>query len=133
VNRWLLKTDPDTYSFADLAKEGTACWDGVKNALALRHLRAMAAGDRVLVYETGSVKAVVGTASVAKGSYPDPKSKDPRLVVVDLQAGKPLRRPVTLAAVRADPGLADLGLVRMGRLSVMPVTEAQWARLLAGE
>ncbi len=129
MNRWLVKTDPDTYSFADLAEEGTARWDGVGNALALRHLRAMAAGDEVLVYETGGVKAVVGTATVAKGPYPDPKAGDPKLVVVDLRAGARLATPVALAAVKADPALKDLALVRMGRLSVMPVTEIQWMRL----
>ncbi len=133
MKRWLVKTDPDTYSFADLVRAGTARWDGVKNALALRHLRAMAAGDPVLVYETGAVKAVVGTAVVAKAPYPDPKGKDPRLVVVDLRAGKTAGRPVTLAAAKGDPILRDCALVRMGRLSVMPVTDAQWKRLLAPE
>jgi uncharacterized protein YbbK (DUF523 family)/predicted RNA-binding protein with PUA-like domain len=131
MDRWLLKTDPDTYSFADLERDGTTRWDGVSNALALRHLRAMAAGDAVLVYETGDVKAIVGTATVAKGAYADPKAKDPRLVVVDLRAGKRLARPVLLAAVKADRSLADFPLVRMGRLSVMPVTAAQWERIAA--
>lgn len=131
VNRWLVKSDPDAYSFADLEREGTTRWEGVKNALALRHLRSMARGDRVLVYETGAVRAVVGTAVVAKGPYPDPRAEDPRLVVVDIHAGKRLVAPVTLAAVRADPALRDLALVRMGRLSVMPVTAAQWKRLVA--
>jgi len=83
----------------------------------------------VLVYETGAVKAVVGTATVAKAPYPDPKAKDPLIVVVDLRAGKPMRAPVTLAAAKADPALRDSPLVRMGRLSVMPVTDAQWTRL----
>jgi uncharacterized protein YbbK (DUF523 family)/predicted RNA-binding protein with PUA-like domain len=131
VNRWLLKSDPDTYSFADLVRDGTTRWDGVKNPAALIHMRAMAAGDEVLVYETGDVKAVVGVAVVAKGAYPDPKAKDPRLVAVDLRAGKPLAKPVPLAAVKADAAFRDLGLVRMGRLSVMPVTAAQWKGLFA--
>jgi predicted RNA-binding protein with PUA-like domain len=129
--RWLVKTEPGAYSFADLLREGTTRWEGVKNALALRHLRAMAAGDGVLIYETGGVKAVVGTATVARGAYPDPRGKDPKLVVVDLRAGRALGKPVTLAAIKADPAFRDFALVRMGRLSVMPVTAAQWDRLLA--
>jgi predicted RNA-binding protein with PUA-like domain len=129
VNRWLVKTDPDAYAFSDLAREGATRWEGVRNALARRHLAAMRKGDAVLVYETGAVKAVVGTATVARGPYPDPGSRDPKAVVVDLRAGKPLRAPFPLAAARADPILAASLLVRMGRLSVMPLAAAEWARL----
>ena len=132
VSRWLVKTDPDTYSFADLAREGTTRWEGVKNALARRHLSSMKRGDAVLVYETGGVKAVVGMATVAKGPYPDAGSKDPKAVVVDLRAGKALPSPVPLAAAKSDPVLAKSPLVRMGRLSVMPVTDEEWARLSGG-
>jgi len=130
VNRWLVKTDPGTYAFADLVREGRTCWEGVKNPLALRHLRAMAAGDEVLVYETGDVRAIVGSAFVARGSYPDPKQKDPRFVVVDLRGARPFLRPVSLAEVKGDPFFRDFSLVRMGRLSVMPVSDAQWKRLV---
>jgi uncharacterized protein YbbK (DUF523 family)/predicted RNA-binding protein with PUA-like domain len=131
MNRWLVKSDPGDYSFADLLRDGATAWSGVKNPLAQRHLRGMRAGDAVLVYETGGVKAVVGTATVARDPYPDPQR--PALVVVDLRAGKPLGKPVPLAAAKADPGLRDFPLVRMGRLSVMPVTDAQWKRLLAAK
>ena len=129
MNRWLVKTDPDTYAFADLVREGTTRWEGVKNALARRHLGGMKAGDRVLVYETGAVKAVVGEAAVAKGAYPEPGSRDAKAVVVDLRAGRRLATPVTLAAARVDPVLAKCPLVVIGRLSVMPLSAAEWKRL----
>ena len=127
---WILKTEPSTYSFADLQKTGRAVWDGVANPVALRHLREMAVGDEVLIYHTGDEKAVVGHARVVKAAYPDPKQDDPKLVVVDLEAGKPLQTPVTLKAIKADPAFADLALVRQGRLSVVPVPPPLWSRLL---
>ena len=129
-NYWILKTEPTTYSFADLQRAGTAVWDGVKNNLALKHLRAMRRGDEVLIYHTGEEKAVVGVAAVVSEPYPDPKKKDVKLVVVDLKAQRGLARPVSLAEIKADKAFADLALVRMGRLSVMPVAAAQWHRLL---
>lgn len=128
-NYWILKTEPSTYSFEDLAREDTAVWDGVKNNLALKHIRAMAPGDQVLIYHTGDEKSVVGQAEVVSQAYPDPKKKDPKLSVIDLKAGSRLRTPVTLAAIKADKTFADLALVRMGRLSVVPATAAQWRRL----
>jgi predicted RNA-binding protein with PUA-like domain len=128
---WILKTDTDTYSFDDLAREHRAVWDGVSNALALKHIRSMAKGDQVLIYHSGDEKALVGLARVASAPYPDPKQDDPKLVVVDIEAGKRLPRPVTLATVKADRAFADLGLVRMSRLSVIPVSEAHWKGLLA--
>jgi len=127
---WLVKTEPSTYSYDDLARQGRAVWDGVANAVALKHLRAMAPGDDVLVYHTGDVKAAVGLARVVSAPYPDPKAGDARLVVVDLEPVRPLAHPVTLAAVKADPAFADFALVRQGRLSVMPVPPALWKRLL---
>jgi predicted RNA-binding protein with PUA-like domain len=127
---WILKTEPSTYSFADLQKAGRAVWDGVANPVAIRNLREMAVGDDVLIYHTGDEKAVVGHAKVVKAAYPDPKQDDPRLVVVDLEAGKPLATPVTLKAIKADPAFADLALVRQGRLSVVPVPAPLWSRLL---
>jgi predicted RNA-binding protein with PUA-like domain len=129
-NSWLLKTEPTTYSYDQLEKEGRTTWDGVRNNLALAHLRTMKAGDRVLIYHTGAEKAVIGLAKVAKAAYPDPKQDDPKLVVVDVIPERRLERPVTLAEVKAEASLKDLALVRMGRLSVMPVTPAQWKRLL---
>jgi predicted RNA-binding protein with PUA-like domain len=128
---WILKTDTDTYSFDDLAREHRAVWDGVSNALALKHIRSMAKGDQLLIYHSGDEKALVGLARVASAPYPDPKQDDPKLVVVDIEAGKRLPRPVSLATVKADPAFADLALVRMSRLSVIPVSEAHWKRLLA--
>ena len=130
-NYWILKTDTDTYSFDDLVRERRAVWDGVSNALALKHIRGMAKGDPVLIYHSGDEKALVGLAQVASGPYQDPKQSDPKLVVVDIEAGKRLPRAVTLATVKADPAFAELGLVRMSRLSVIPVSEAHWKRLLA--
>lgn len=129
---WLLKTEPSEYSFADLAKAGRTVWDGVTNPAALRNLRAMKAGERAVVYHTGDEKAAVGYAEVVREAYPDPKKKNPRLVVVDLAAGKPLPRPVTLAEMKAMAVFAQSPLVRQGRLSVVPLTEAQWKAIAEG-
>ena len=130
-NYWIVKTEPSTYSYDDLARQKAAVWDGVKNNLALKHLRQMKPGDQVLVYHTGDEKAVVGLAEVVSAAYPDPKQKDPKLAVVDLKARARLPRPVPLAEIKTDRAFADLGLVRMGRLSVMPATANQFKRLLA--
>ena len=130
ANYWILKTDADTYPFEQLERERRAVWDGVSNALALKHIRSMAKGDRLLIYHSGDEKALVGLARVVSDPYPDPKAGDARLTVVDVEAGDRLPRPVTLAAVKADPAFAELGLVRMSRLSVIPVPAEQWKRLL---
>ncbi|MGH7525261.1 MAG: EVE domain-containing protein, partial [Gemmatimonadales bacterium] len=130
-NYWILKTDADTYPFDRLERERRTVWDGVSNALALKHLRGMAVGDRLLIYHSGDDKALVGLARVTGAPYADPKRDDPKLTVVDVEVEGRLPRPVTLAEVKADPAFADLGLVRMSRLSVSPVPEAQWKRLLA--
>ena len=128
--RWLFKTEPSTYSYPDLARDHRTTWDGVKNALALKHLAAVAKDDEVLVYHTGDEKAVAGIARVVRGAFPDPKQKDARLVVVDLEAVKALPRPVTLAEMRANAKLAGFDLLRLPRLSVMPVSAAQWAVIM---
>jgi predicted RNA-binding protein with PUA-like domain len=130
AQRWLFKTEPSTYSWADLARDRRTVWDGVKNALALKHLAAVAAGDEVLIYHTGDEKAAVGIAKVMRGAYPDPKRKDARLVVVDLQPVKALARPVALGEMRANPKLAGFDLLRLPRLSVMPVSAEQWAAIM---
>jgi predicted RNA-binding protein with PUA-like domain len=130
-NNWIVKTEPSTYSFDQLEREKRAVWDGVRNNLALKYLRQMKPGDRVLVYHTGDEKAAVGLAEVASEPYPDPKQKDPKLVVVDLKAAGRLLRPVPLAEIKKDRSFADLALVRMGRLSVMPASADQFKRLLA--
>ena len=123
---WLLKTEPGEYSYGELERAGRACWDGVRNPVALRNLRAMEPGDRVLVYHTGSEKAVVGTAEVVREAYPDPKTKDARRVVVDIELRGRLARPVTLAEIKAMAEFAESPLVRQGRLSVVPLTAPQW-------
>jgi len=130
MNHWILKTEPSTYSFDRLVEEKTAVWDGVTNPVALKNIRSMLKGDLVCIYHTGDEKACVGLATVASAPYPDPKAKDPRLVVVELKAGKKLARPVTLASIKADAAFAEMALVRQGRLSVVPATLAQWTRLM---
>ena len=122
--KWLVKEEPENYSFAQFVKDGSTVWAGVRNPVAQRNLRAMKKGDRVFFYHTGKEKAIVGTATVAVTAYPDPKAAG--LVVVELTAGKPLKRPVTLAEVKADKRFADMPLVRIARLSVQPVTDEQW-------
>lgn len=128
---WLLKTEPSTYSYQNLVNDKKTVWDGVSNNLALKHIRAMAKGDLVFVYHTGSEKSIVGIAEVCSDPYPDPKAKDPKLAVVELKPKKALETPVPLAAVKAKREFADFALVRIGRLSVMPVTAAQWKLLLS--
>jgi predicted RNA-binding protein with PUA-like domain len=128
---WLLKTEPTTYSFDRLVAEGRAVWDGVRNNLALQHLRAMKAGDRALIYHSGADKAVIGTAKVVASAYADPKETDPKLVVVDIAPDARLAVPVPLAAIKADPAFADFQLVRNSRLSVMPASAEQWKRLVS--
>lgn len=125
---WILKTEPSTYSFDRLVREETAVWDGVTNPVALKNIRAMQRGDELMIYHTGDEKAVVGLATVTSAPRPDPKAA--KLAVVDIQAGKALARPVTLAEIRKEPALNDLALVRMPRLSVVPASEAQWRKLL---
>jgi predicted RNA-binding protein with PUA-like domain len=127
---WILKTEPSEFSFADLQRDGRARWDGVTNPVALRHIRSMEPGDPVMIYHTGDEKRIVGLARVASAPYPDPAAGDEKIVVVDVAADAALPRPVTLGAVKADPAFADLALVRMGRLSVVPVPAPLWKRLL---
>ena len=127
---WILKTDADTYPFDRLERERNAVWDGVTNALALKHIRSMAPGDAALIYHSNVGKDLVGLARITSAPYPDPKRQDPNLVVVDLEVDRRLPRSVSLATIKADPAFADLGLVRMSRLSVIPVPAEQWKRLL---
>lgn len=131
MSHWLLKTEPDTYAWADLVREKVGRWDGVRNATALIHLRAMRPGDEAFIYHTGTEKAVVGVARVRTAAYPDPKAGDPRFVMVDLEPVRPLAAPVTLAAIKGDARFAEFALVRIPRLSVMPVSSAQWKAILA--
>jgi predicted RNA-binding protein with PUA-like domain len=128
---WLLKTEPGSYGFPDLVRERKAVWDGVTNPVALRNLRAMRAGDRVVIYHTGEEKSAVGFGTVTRAAYPDPKRGDDRLVVVEVEAGAPLARPVTLAELKAEKAFAGSPLARQGRLSVVPLTREQLERLEA--
>ena len=126
---WLFKTEPSTYSFAQLRVEGRTTWDGVKNPLALKNLANVAEGDFVFIYHTGNEKAVVGVARAASDPYPDPKTKGAKLLVVDLTPLRALPEPVSLAAIKASKRFAGFDLVRLPRLSVMPVSEEQAAEI----
>jgi predicted RNA-binding protein with PUA-like domain len=126
---WLFKEEPGHYSLDDLFRDKRTVWDGVENNLALMHLRNVRKGDRVLFYHTGKEKAVVGEMEVVKGAYPDPLRGEERLVVVDVKPVRRFHRPVPLAEIKANSQFADFGLVRISRLSVMPVTEEQWAAM----
>ena len=128
---WLLKTEPSDYSYADLNRDGKTVWDGVSNNLALKHLRNIKTGDLAFLYHTGNERALVGIAEVISDPYPDPKKSDAKLAVVDVKAREELPRSVSLAEVKGDSEFSDFLLVRLPRLSVMPVTPPQWKRLLA--
>jgi predicted RNA-binding protein with PUA-like domain len=128
---WLVKEEPTHYNFDDLVRDGRTSWTGVRNPVAQKHLQSMREGDRVFFYHTGSVKAVVGVAKVASPPYPDPTDNSGKFYGVDLVPVKQLTSPVTLAAVKADPAFATFALVRISRLSVMPVTDDEWKRIEA--
>ena len=124
---WLFKEEPEHYSIDQLFRDKRATWSGVKNNLAQKHLRSIKKGDQVFYYHTGKEKSVVGVMEVTKGPYPDPKEE--KLVVVDVKPVRRLERPVTLAEIKANSKFADFALVRISRLSVMPVTAQQWAEI----
>ena len=126
ATRWLFKTEPSVYSYQQLVKDKKTMWDGVKNNLALKNLKDIKKGDEILIYHTGDEKAAVGIARALGGAYPDPSQKNPRLLVVDIEAVKTLPRPVTLAEVKANKKLANFDLVRLSRLSIMKVSDDQW-------
>ncbi len=126
---WLFKEEPSHYGFDALVRDGRTVWAGVRNPLAQKHLRAVKKGDRIFYYHTGAQKAVVGIARAASAPYPDPDDQSGATVVVDIVPERELKSPVTLAAIKADPAFVDFALVRLPRLSVMPVTDAQWARI----
>ncbi len=126
---WLFKEEPTHYSFQDLSREGATRWSGVKNALAQKHLHDVRKGDRVFYYHTGNEKAVVGIARATSDAYPDPDDPAGKQAVVDIAPVRPLDAPVTLADIKARRGFASFPLVRLPRLSVMPVTDEQWAEI----
>lgn len=124
MNYWLVKTEPDSYSWSDLVRDKKTVWDGVRNFQARSNLKKMEKGDTVLIYHTGDEKAVIGAAQVTKAAYPDPR--DGEWVVVELSAGKALKKPVSLAQIKSDKRLADMVLVRASRLSVQPVKSSEY-------
>ena len=130
MNYWLVKQEPDSYSFADFTKEKKTDWTGVRNYTARNNLKAMKKGDKVFYYHSGEGKEVVGLATVSKTYFPDPTASDGDWVAVELQAGKAIKSPVTLAAIKANPKLKDIALVRLSRLSVVPLTEDEFNEIL---
>jgi predicted RNA-binding protein with PUA-like domain len=126
---WLFKEEPSSYSFDEFRKEAHTVWTGVKNPLAQKHLRSIRKGDRIFYYHTGNEKAIVGIARATSDSYSDPKDKTGKAVVVEIAPERPLGRPVTLAEIKASKAFASFPLTRLARLSVMPVTEAEWKEI----
>ncbi len=126
MNYWLVKSEPETYSWSDLVKDDSTSWDGVRNYAARNHLKGMKKGDKVLYYHSGGESSVVGVATVQKEFYQDPTTDEIAWVSVLLKAGKPLKKPVTLSQIKADKRLKNMPLVKIGRLSVSPVTEEEF-------
>ena len=131
MSHWLVKSEPNTYSYADLEKDGRTVWDGVRNNAAALHLKAMKVGDEVLFYHSQEGLAVVGIAKVAREAFPDATDPSGRFVAVELEPVRPLARPVTLAEMKASPALSDMAMLRQSRLSVSPVSPAEWTAILA--
>jgi predicted RNA-binding protein with PUA-like domain len=127
---WLVKSEPETYSWDTFVRDAKTDWTGVRNYSARIHLNAMRPGDRVLYYHSGDEKAVVGTAEVTKAAFPDTTADEPGWVAVELKAGAALAQPVTLAAIKAEPALAKMTLLRISRLSVQPVAKAEFERVV---
>lgn len=127
---WLLKTEPNEYSYADLEKENTAVWDGVKNALALKNMRTMLPGEEAFIYHTGKERRIIGVAKVVSKAYPDPKLNDIKRLVIDIQAVRKLPEPITLNQIKQDEEFAGFDLLRLPRLSIVPVSPQHWERLL---
>jgi predicted RNA-binding protein with PUA-like domain len=127
---WLLKTEPGEFSFNDLVERGVEPWDGVTNPQALRNMRDAHAGERVVIYHTGDERQAVGLGTVERTAYPDPKKDNEKIIVIDVRAGGRLPKPVRLDQIKADSRFANSPLVRMGRLSVVPLTDEQYAAIL---
>ena len=130
MNYWLVKSDPDTYSWQDLLKDGKTSWDGVRNYAARIHLRGMKKGDLVLVYHSGGESVVLGIASISKEYYQDPTTKDDAWVSVELKAVKALTTGVTLKQIKSEKSLKDIALIKISRLSVMPIRKEEYDRIL---
>ena len=127
---WLFKEEPSNYSYDALARDGKTSWTGVRNPVAQKHLRSVRKGDKIFFYHTGGEKAVIGICRAAGNAYPDPADKTGKLYAVDVEPVKKLENPVTLAAIKADKYFASFPLTRIPRLSVMPVPDAEWERIL---
>lgn len=125
MNYWILKTEPDAYSWDNLVKDGSTSWTGIRNFQARNNLKKMALGDQCFIYHSGEERQIIGLAEVTKAAYPDPSDKDMEWFAVDIKAVKELNKPLTLAELQNKPGLHDLVLIRQARLSVSPVTEAE--------
>ena len=130
TSHWLVKSEPNTYSFADLERDGRTVWDGVRNNAAALHLKTMAIGDEVLFYHSQEGLAVVGVAKVVRAAFPDASDPAGRFVAVELAPARALKRPVTLAEMKAEPALADMAMLRESRLSVSPISATEWAVIL---
>lgn len=130
MHYWLLKQEPSTYNYDMLAKDKKTVWDGVHNNLALKHMRTMKKGDRAIFYHTGDEKAAIGILEITSNVYPNPKECDERFVVVDVKALSKLKRPVTLQEIKNDPKFKDWDLLRISRLSVMPVPKTLWDEII---
>ena len=128
---WLVKEEPANYSFDDFVRDRKTVWSGVKNPLAQKHLHAIKKGDRIFYYHTGNEKAVIGIAKAVSNAYADPNDTSGKLGVVDIEPVSKLPRPVTLAEIKADQAFKTFPLVRIARLSVMPVTDEEWAAIVA--
>ena len=129
MGQWLVKEEPEHYSYEQLVRDRKTVWAGVRNPLAQKHLRTIRKGDRIFYYHTGKEKAVVAIAKALGDAYPDPSDAEGKLFVVDVAPEKKLPRPVRLAEIKADAAFESFALVRMSRLSVMPVSDAEWARI----
>ncbi len=127
---WLVKQEPESYSFADFQKDGKTDWTGVRNFTARNNLKAMKAGDKVFYYHSGGERVVVGFAKVSKEAFPDPTADEGSWVAVELEAGKALKKHVTLADIKANKKLAEMKLVKLSRLSVSPVTKDEWDEIV---
>jgi len=131
MNYWLVKQEPNSYSFEDFQKEGKTDWTGVRNYTARNNLKAMKTGDKVFYYHSGDERAVVGMAKVTKEFFPDATADEGSWVAVELEAGKPVKKPVTLTAIKANPKLAGIALIKLSRLSVVPITKDEFDEIIA--
>ncbi len=127
---WLLKSEPDVYSWDDLVKDKKAVWDGINNNAALKYMRSMEKSELCFIYHTGEERQIAGIAEITSTAYPDPKLDEERRLVFDIKPKKKLKNPVTIADIKADPFFNDWLFVKIGRLSVVPVTDEQWERLM---